>query len=106
MKHSMTAIAALMIACALVSGCAGEDPEAAKAAAAEQATAQEAKAQEGAVAFDEAVKKENWSLAKAQADVLIAQYPDSAAAKGEKLAKPSLSPEALALAQMMKGIHF
>ena len=33
-------------------------------------------------------------------------FPDSAAAKGEKGAKPSLSPEAIAMAQMMKGIHF
>jgi NAD(P)-dependent dehydrogenase (short-subunit alcohol dehydrogenase family) len=33
-------------------------------------------------------------------------FPDSAAAKGEKLAKPTLSPEAIAMAQMMKGIHF
>jgi hypothetical protein len=74
-------LAALALACALLGGCAGEDPEVARAAAAEQAAAQEAKAQEGAVAFDEAVEKENWSLAKAQADVLMSQYPDSAAAK-------------------------
>jgi NAD(P)-dependent dehydrogenase (short-subunit alcohol dehydrogenase family) len=33
-------------------------------------------------------------------------FPDSAAAKGEKLAKPTLSPEAIAMAQMMRGIHF
>jgi NAD(P)-dependent dehydrogenase (short-subunit alcohol dehydrogenase family) len=33
-------------------------------------------------------------------------FPDSAAAKGDKGAKPSLSPEAIAMAQMMKGIHF
>ena len=33
-------------------------------------------------------------------------FPDSAAAKGEKLGKPTLSPEAIAMAQMMKGIHF
>jgi NAD(P)-dependent dehydrogenase (short-subunit alcohol dehydrogenase family) len=33
-------------------------------------------------------------------------FPDSAAAKGEKLAKPQLSPEAIAMAQMMKGVHF
>lgn len=33
-------------------------------------------------------------------------FPDSAAAKGEKGAKPSLSPEAIALQQMMRGIHF
>ncbi len=70
---------ALALACAMVAGC-GEDPEVVKAAAAEQAAAQEARAQEGAAAFDDAVSKENWALAKAQADVLIAQYPDSAAA--------------------------
>jgi NAD(P)-dependent dehydrogenase (short-subunit alcohol dehydrogenase family) len=33
-------------------------------------------------------------------------FPDSAAAKGDKAGKPSLSPEAIAMAQMMKGIHF
>jgi NAD(P)-dependent dehydrogenase (short-subunit alcohol dehydrogenase family) len=33
-------------------------------------------------------------------------FPDSAAAKGEKSPKPTLSPEAIALSQMMKGIHF
>ena len=33
-------------------------------------------------------------------------FPDSSAAKGEKLAKPTLSPEAIAMAQMMRGIHF
>jgi NAD(P)-dependent dehydrogenase (short-subunit alcohol dehydrogenase family) len=33
-------------------------------------------------------------------------FPDSAAAKGEKGAKPSLSPEAIAMSQMMRGIHF
>ena len=33
-------------------------------------------------------------------------FPDSAAAKGEKLAKPHLSAEAVAMAQMMRGIHF
>jgi len=34
-------------------------------------------------------------------------FPDSAAAKGEKLpAKPTLSAEAMAMAQMMRGIHF
>jgi len=34
-------------------------------------------------------------------------FPESAAARGEKLpAKPTLSPEAMAMAQMMRGIHF
>ncbi len=33
-------------------------------------------------------------------------FPDSAAAKGEKSAKATLSPEAVAMSQMMRGIHF
>ena len=33
-------------------------------------------------------------------------FPDSEAAKGEKGAKPQLSAEAVALQQMMRGIHF
>lgn len=81
MKTLKIQFAGLAVACALLGGCAGDDPEAAKAAAAEQAAAQEAKAAEGAAAFDDAVGKEHWALAKAQADVLIDQYPDSAAAK-------------------------
>ena len=33
-------------------------------------------------------------------------FPDSSAAKGDKAGKPTLSPEAIALQQMMRGIHF
>ena len=33
-------------------------------------------------------------------------FPDSAAAKGEKAGKATLSPEAVAMSQMMRGIHF
>ncbi|MBL8325176.1 MAG: SDR family NAD(P)-dependent oxidoreductase, partial [Rubrivivax sp.] len=33
-------------------------------------------------------------------------FPDSAAAKGEKAPKAALSPEAIAMSQMMRGIHF
>jgi len=33
-------------------------------------------------------------------------FPDSEAAKGEKGARPQLSAEAVALQQMMRGIHF
>ena len=33
-------------------------------------------------------------------------FPDSASAKGEKGAKPTLSPEAIAMSEMMRGIHF
>jgi NAD(P)-dependent dehydrogenase (short-subunit alcohol dehydrogenase family) len=33
-------------------------------------------------------------------------FPDSAAARGEKAPKATLSPEAIAMSQMMRGIHF
>ncbi|MEK8048282.1 SDR family oxidoreductase [Ideonella margarita] len=33
-------------------------------------------------------------------------FPDSEAAKGDKLDRPKLSPEAVAFQQMMRGIHF
>jgi hypothetical protein len=33
-------------------------------------------------------------------------FPDSSVAKGDKGAKPQLSAEAMALQQMMRGIHF
>ncbi len=33
-------------------------------------------------------------------------FPDSSASKGEKGGKPALSPEAIAMQQMMRGIHF
>ena len=33
-------------------------------------------------------------------------FPDSAAAKGDKAARPVLSAEAVAMQQMMRGIHF
>jgi hypothetical protein len=33
-------------------------------------------------------------------------FPDSSAAKGEKGEKPKLSAEAVAMQQMMRGIHF
>lgn len=70
----------LALYAALLAGC-GEDPETARAAAAAQAAAREAEAEKGAAAFDDAVGKQNWALAKAQADVLILDFPDSAAAK-------------------------
>jgi hypothetical protein len=33
-------------------------------------------------------------------------FPDSSAAKGDKAAKPQLSAEAVAMQQLMRGIHF
>lgn len=69
------------LACTLLAGCAGEDPAVAAAAAAEEAAARDEKANEGADAFDAAARSGNWALAKAQADVLMHDYPDSDAAK-------------------------
>lgn len=71
---------ALSCAAMLVVAC-GPDPEALKAEAAARAAEAEAKAEAGAAAFDEAVKQKNWALAKAQADILFADHPDSQAAK-------------------------
>lgn len=69
----------IALCAALLAGC-GEDPEAAKAAASEQAAANEAAAEEGAKAFDDAVARGNWALAKAQADLLLHDHAGTAAA--------------------------
>jgi hypothetical protein len=61
--------------------CKRNDPQAQAAAAAAQAAAAEDAANQSAAAFDDAIAKENWPLAKAQADVLLAQYPNTEAAK-------------------------
>ncbi len=47
-------------------------------------------------------------VAQIMMNTTFRMFPDSAAAKGEKGAekKPSLSPEAMAMASMMQGIHF
>lgn len=57
--------------------CKRADPQAALAA---QQAASEQAASEAEKAFDAAVAQHNWALAKAQADVLIAQYPDTRSA--------------------------
>ena len=65
----------------LLPACARHDPQAEAAAAAAQAGAREDAARQAAAAFDAAVAQQNWALAKAQGDVLLAQYPDSQAAQ-------------------------
>lgn len=47
----------------------------------QQTPANEQAADQAATAFDDAVATQNWALAKAQADVLLATWPDSAAAQ-------------------------
>ena len=75
----MRALCAAMVALALLGGCNREQQRAEQAAA--QAAATEAAAQKGQAAFEQAVAEQNWALAKAQADVLLAQYPTSQAAQ-------------------------
>lgn len=78
--RTMLRTSALVCACALVVAC-GPDPEAEKAAAAAAVAEREAKAEVGAAEFDAAVKQEKWALAKAQAEILLKDHPDSQAAK-------------------------
>lgn len=64
---------------ALLGGCqrhgAGD-----QAASAAQAAAQEDAAKQNEAQFNDAVAQHNWPVAKAQADILFAQYPNSQAA--------------------------
>ncbi|MCD9027199.1 hypothetical protein LDO26_03090 [Luteimonas sp. BDR2-5] len=63
-----------------------QDREAQAAAQAEaQAAANEQAAAQNERDFEAAVAAENWALAKAQADVLLARYPDTAAAERVRL---------------------
>lgn len=73
-------LCAALLAASVVSGCRDRAADAA-AQAASVAAANEKAAEENAAGFDAAFAAENWALAKAQGDVLIAKYPDSAAAK-------------------------
>lgn len=71
-----TPLLAVVLAAALA-GCqrhGTSQPDAAQAAAQAQA------AQQAEAGFSQSVAQQNWAAAKAQADILFAQYPDSAAA--------------------------
>ncbi len=60
-------------------GCGESDTASTSGASAPASVAEDA-ATKAQAAFDDAVSKGNWSLAKAQADVLMAQYPGTQAA--------------------------
>jgi short-subunit dehydrogenase len=45
-------------------------------------------------------------VAQIVSNTTFRMFPDSTAAAGDKSAKPKLSPEAIAMQQMMRGIHF
>lgn len=73
------ASAAMLLAATLVlAACEGQDP-AANAAA--QAAAREQAAEEAARGFDAAVSAGEWELARAHGDVLLADFPGTAAAE-------------------------
>jgi hypothetical protein len=76
----MRRVAALLVVAAVLAaaGCDRKAKLAEQAAA--QAAASEEAAKQGEAAFDAALADGNWRLAKAQADVLLMQYPQSQAA--------------------------
>ena len=76
------ALLAVLLSAAVASLAACQDPAAqAEAQAAAQAEANEAAAGQAAADFDAAVAAENWPLASAQGDVLLARWPDTNAAE-------------------------
>ena len=78
--HSLrTALVAATLAVIATAGCHRAQHEAEQAAA--QAAAQEDAAKQGEADFNTAVAAQNWSLAKAQGDVLLMQYPRTKAAQ-------------------------
>ncbi|MGV8932220.1 MAG: hypothetical protein ACOH1R_08980 [Luteimonas sp.] len=105
MNLKMTACATLLGITILVLGCRDRAADAAAQAALTMAANEQA-AKENADGFDAAVASENWSLAKAQADVLLARYPDTDAAKrvrprfAEVKAKAAAAREAMRVAAL------
>lgn len=93
-RARLPAAVVLGLAIAAGAGCNREERLAEQAAA--QAAAAERAAEEGAAAFDAAVADQNWQLAKAQGDVLLAKYPTSAAAArvGERMPEVTAKAEA------------
>jgi hypothetical protein len=89
-----TALVATTLAMALLpAACRRSEPA---VAAATQQAAREQAADEAANAFDAAAAQQNWALAKAQGDVLLAQFPESAAARrvGPQLAEVKAKADA------------
>jgi hypothetical protein len=75
---TMPLLIALSATLLVPTACKRADPQ---AAIATQQAASEQAAGDAARAFDAAVAQQNWALAKAQGEVLLAQYPDTAAAQ-------------------------
>ena len=73
------AVAMLVLAALVAAGGCNREQRLAEQAAAQAAAAEEA-AKQGESAFESALADNNWALAKAQGDVLLAKYPQSQAA--------------------------
>ena len=95
---------ALAIALTSLAGCHDEATEAAAQAqaVAAQAAASEQAAKQNADGFDDAVSAENWALAKAQGDVLFANYPNTEAAKRIKPQYEEAKAKAVAAREAMR----
>lgn len=81
-RRSVKAATRLLLAAVLTctaTACV-DQAERAREQAAAQSAADEAAAGQAAAAFDAAVANENWPLAKAQGDLLLARYPGTEAA--------------------------
>jgi hypothetical protein len=102
-------LAALALSAALASACGGgQDPA---ELAAQQAAAREQAAEQAARQFEAAVAEGNWALARAQGDVLLADYPGTAAAEriaaqhAEARAKAAQEAEDYRLASLWSYQH-
>jgi hypothetical protein len=73
---TMPLLIALFTTTLMLAACNRTDPQAGVVA---QQAASEQAANDAARAFDAAVAQQNWALAKAQGEVLLAQYPGTAA---------------------------
>jgi hypothetical protein len=73
------AVASLVLAALVAAGGCNREQRLAEQAAAQAAAAEET-AKQGEAAFEAALADQNWALAKAQGDVLLATYPQSQAA--------------------------
>jgi hypothetical protein len=91
----MKPVLAACLLLATLPGCQrAEEPG--NAASAVPSAAEDAAAK-GQAAFEDAVAKENWPLAKAQADVLMAQYPGTRAAQAVEARYAEVKDKAEAL---------
>lgn len=79
MTPRRAAVALLVLAALVAAGGCNREQRLAEQAAAQAAAAEET-AKQGEAAFESALAEQNWALAKAQGDVLLATYPQSQAA--------------------------